>query len=508
MIFAIHEVNQNPRLLTNITLGFQIYDTCYSETRSTEASLTLLSGIPDLIPNYNCKSQPLRPGVIGDLISSISIPMTRILGLYRFPQVLHYVRNVHFYTGSDEEIYFDANGDALTTYDIVNVQIPTVDIFKFIKVGRVDPRAPKGKEIIINMSIVLWNEKDNQIPQSVCSESCSTGYRKTIRRGQPVCCFDCIPCSAGEIANKTDVMDCLKCREEQWPNERHDECIPKIVEFLTYKEPLGAVLATIAILLCFTTASIFCIFIKYRDTPIVKANNRELSYLLLLSLMLCFLCSLIFIGQPMRMTCILRQTVFGIVFSISVSSVLAKTITVVIAFKATNPNSKLRNWVGSKIPYSIILFCSLIQVVICIIWLLISSPFPNLNMQTPSSKVIFECNEGQQIFFYCMLGYMGFLATVAFAVAFLARKLPDSFNEAKYITFSMLVFVSVWLSFIPAYLSTQGKYMVAVEIFAILSSSSGLLCCIFLFKCYIILVRPDLNTKEHLIGKGTLSNNK
>ncbi|XP_043911506.1 vomeronasal type-2 receptor 26-like [Protopterus annectens] len=348
--------------------------------------------------------------------------------------------------------------------------------------------------------------KDSEIPRSVCSNSCLVGYRKNIRRGQPVCCFDCTACSAGEIANQTDMNDCLKCKEDQWPNDQNDKCVPKAIEFLSYSDTLCVLLVAIVIFFCFVTASVLCIFIKYRDTPIVKANNRDLSYLLLLSLMMCFLCSLLFIGHPMRVTCILRQTVFGIIFSVSISSVLAKTIIVVIAFKATNPNSKLGSWVGTKIPYSLILCCMLVQAVICTAWLLTSPPFPEMDVKSSSSQIILECNEGSKTFFYCMLGYMGLLAIVCFAVAFLARTLPDTFNEAKYITFSMLVFSSVWLSFIPAYLSTKGKYMVAVEIFAILSSSAGLLACIFSYKCYIILLQSNLNTKENLVGRGGFSN--
>ncbi|XP_013929947.1 PREDICTED: vomeronasal type-2 receptor 116-like [Thamnophis sirtalis] len=338
-------------------------------------------------------------------------------------------------------------------------------------------------------------------PSSLCNDPCPLGKIKNKIEGQKFCCYACVRCPEKMISRQMDMENCARCPENQFPNEAHDECIPKSMNFLSFEEPLGITLVSLALLFSLLTALVFTIFIKRQDTPIVKANNRNVTYLLLVSLFLCFLCSLLFIGQPNKATCLLRQTTFGTIFSIAISSILAKTITVVVAFLASKPGSLFHKWVGQKLAYSIIWFCSFIQLGICIVWLSTSPPFPDLDMVTLHGEIIVECHEGSIAMFYCVLIYMGFLALLSFIVAFLARKLPDSFNEAKFITFSMLVFCSVWLTFVPTYLSTKGKYMVAVEIFSILSSSAGLLGCIFIPKFYIIIFRPELNTREHLVHK-------
>nr|XP_034992600.1 vomeronasal type-2 receptor 26-like [Zootoca vivipara] len=306
-------------------------------------------------------------------------------------------------------------------------------------------RGREGKVGVKHQNKQLWQLQ----PVSLCNERCHPGFRKKVKDGEPFCCYDCIPCPEGKISGQE--------------------------------------------------ALVLWTFMKHHDTPIIKANNQDLTYTLLIALLFCFLCALLFIGQPERVRCLLRQIAFGIIFSVAVSCILAKTITVVLAFMATKPGSRMRKWVGKRMTTFIVASCSLTQAAVCTVWLGFSPPFPDVDMHSMAKEIVLECNEGSVTMFYCVLGYMGFLALVSFTVAFLARKLPDSFNEAKFITFSMLVFCSVWVSFVPTYLSTKGKYMVAVEIFSILASGAGLLGCIFAPKCYIIVLRPELNNREHLI---------
>ncbi|XP_044131620.1 vomeronasal type-2 receptor 26-like [Bufo gargarizans] len=340
------------------------------------------------------------------------------------------------------------------------------------------------------------------VPVSRCSDPCLPGSRKMARPTIHTCCYDCVPCSEGEISQITNSDSCIKCQSDEWPNEKRDRCRPKGVEFISYQnDTIASVFSCVSVFGCLVTGFIFGIFISHRDTPIVKANNRNLSYLLLVSIILSFLSVFLFLGRPNDVTCRLRETSFGIFFSVAVSSLLAKTVMVCVAFKSTKPGSPWRKWLSVKLPYTIVSLCSSFQAVICIIWLSISPPFQDLDTDSYPGKIIIQCNEGSDIWFYSMLGYLGLLAAVSLVLAFMVRTLPDSFNEAKYITFSMLVFCSVWISMIPAYLSTRGKNMVAVEIFAVMASSAGLLGCVFFPKCFIILFTSEMNRKADLLGK-------
>ncbi|KAK7882887.1 hypothetical protein WMY93_029061 [Mugilogobius chulae] len=392
----------------------------------------------------------------------------------------------------------------------------------------------ESSNITISSDSIIWNNQDLMPPRSVCSENCQPGTRKGIRQGEPVCCFDCIPCADGEISNLTNARECVLCHEDYWSNDAHDECVPKIIEFLAFGEPLGITLIVISAFGALVTIAVVVVFILNVNTPLVKANDPILSFSLLFSLVVTFLCSIVFLGEPQHWSCMTSQVALALGFALCLSSIMGKAAVLMLralALKASRARAKAaaraakaaaeaaansgspdvimsstNNMDVSGVPEKDKLTCghqramatvaTLLQAIACTVWLLTLPPHPIKNTSAQNIKIILECHEGNVVFICCIFAYDIFLALLAFIFAFIARKLEDHFSEGKCVTFGMLVFFIVWISFVPAYLSTRGKFMVAVQIFAILASSFGLLTCIFLPKCYILLVKPERNTEE------------
>ncbi|KAM6222519.1 LOW QUALITY PROTEIN: vomeronasal type-2 receptor 26-like [Rhynchocyon petersi] len=410
-------------------------------------------------------------------------------------------RRVHFKAPNGREVAFDANGDAVTEFDILQGQKTPEGSFHVVRVGTISQQASSRDRVAI-----YWTQEELQttwevgtVPSSFCSLSCAPGFSQIPLQGAPHCCLECRPCP--EVTNQTghfrdvpsvspaDMKQCLPCLREYSSHSR-DHCLPRTETFLAFGEPLGLTLTSAALTLASLTLLVMVLFLKHQDIPVVRANNRDLSYILLTSLAFYALCPLLFLGRPTTSTCLLHQTTFATVSTVAVSSVLTKTSTVILAFRVTRPGSR-----AQVVSSLLVLAASLGQVILRGVWLGISPPFLDTDVTSESSHIVVRCHEGSGAASFFVLGCLGLLAAGTFLVAFLARGLPDVFNETKFLS---LVFSSIWVAFLPLYHSARDKSTVAVEIFSILASTTGLLCGIFAPECYIILLRPERNVSVRL----------
>ncbi|KAI3353709.1 hypothetical protein L3Q82_004937 [Scortum barcoo] len=419
MVFAIEEINNSTELLPGIKLGYLIHDTCASVPLAVHVAFQLSNGLDSMFyTGDNCSRSDMVMAIVGaatdqrvcdgtEDIKTLQSPYTetsqlRITNMVykavyaiahaihnlvcektnstircdkfskiESKQVLTELKKVNF-SQNGYDMSFDANGDPVARYELVNWQKGESGRIELVTVGHYDASLPSGQDFRINKNLI-WVEGGTQVPVSVCSDSCPPGTRKVLQKGKPICCHDCVPCPEGEISNAIDSPDCFRCPKEFWPNTERDTCFPKPVEFLSFDEVLGIILAAFSVggacLAIITAAVFFC----HRTSPIVRANNSELSFLLLFSLTLCFLCPLTFIGPPSEWSCMLRHTAFGITFVLCISCVLGKTIVVLMAFRATLP--------------------------------VLSPPFPMKNLTTYKERIILECALGSAVGFWAVLGY-------------------------------------------------------------------------------------------------------
>ncbi|XP_075425536.1 extracellular calcium-sensing receptor-like [Ascaphus truei] len=409
-------------------------------------------------------------------------------------KLLKYLKRVNFTTSAGDKVNFDQNGDPNPSYDLVNWQKRNNGSVVFVPVGEFN----EDGNLRVDEDVIIWQGAQKEVPISVCSKDCPPGSRKAVQPGMHPCCFDCISCDYGEISNQTNSLDCIRCPLEYWSNKMRDQCVPKELEYISFKETLGSMLFGGALLGICLTVLVVTVFAYHRHSPIVKANNSDLSFCILVSIALCFLSSITFIGQPTALSCVLRHTGFGISFALCMSCILGKTIVVLIAFNVQLPGSNVASFFSPSKQKALICLCITFQIIICATWNIVCPPWPVKRITYAGSKIILQCDPGSVLAFSLVLGYIGILVCICFILAFCAQNLPSRFNEAKLITFSMAIFSAVWIAFIPAYLSSPGKYLEAVEMFAILSSNYGLLACMFAPKCYIILLKPEKNDKKHI----------
>ncbi|XP_007078751.1 G-protein coupled receptor family C group 6 member A isoform X2 [Panthera tigris] len=331
--------------------------------------------------------------------------------------------------------------------------------------------------------------------QSKCSKECSPGQMKKTTRSQHICCYECVNCPENHYSNQTDMDHCLLCNNEtQWAPVRSTACFEKEVEYLSWNDSLAILLLALSLLGIMFVLAIGIIFTRNLNTPVVKSSGGLLvCYVILLCHFLNFASTGFFIGEPQDFTCKTRQTFFGVSFTLCISCILVKSLKILLAFSF---DPKLQNFLKCLYkPIPIIFTCTGIQVAICTIWLIFAAPAVEENVSLPR-VIILECEEGSILAFGIMLGYIAILAFICFVFAFKGRKLPENYNEAKFITFGMLIYFIAWITFVPVYATTFGKYLPAVEIIVILISNYGILCCTFFPKCYVILYKQETNTKS------------
>uniref|UniRef100_A0A3P8QYW7 Metabotropic glutamate receptor 5 n=1 Tax=Astatotilapia calliptera TaxID=8154 RepID=A0A3P8QYW7_ASTCA len=400
-------------------------------------------------------------------------------------RLLDFLMKTNFTGVSGEGILFDENGDSPGRYEIMNFKKMGKDYYDYINVGSWDNRGLKIDDDEI------WPSKESVI-KSVCSDPCDKGQIKVIRKGEVSCCWTCTPCKENEFV--FDEYTCQACELGSWPNNDLTGCDPIPVEYLRWGDPEPIAAVVFACLGLMATFFVTAVFIRFRDTPVVKSSSRELCYIILAGICLGYLCTFTLIAKPHVIHCYLQRLGIGLSPAMSYSALVTKTnrIARILAGSKKKICTKKPRFMSACAQLIIAFLLILLQLGI-IVALFLMEP-PEVIHDYPSIRQVNLICNTTNLGVVTPLGYNGLLILSCTFYAFKTRNVPANFNEAKYIAFTMYTTCIIWLAFVPIYFGSN--YKIITMCFSVSLSATVALCCMFVPKVYIILAKPERNVRS------------
>ncbi|KAL0120863.1 hypothetical protein PUN28_008503 [Cardiocondyla obscurior] len=402
--------------------------------------------------------------------------------------LLQYLRKVDFEGLSGDKFRFDKDGDGPARYNIIHFKQTDPGKYKWIRVGKY-----LEGELRLNMSEIQFKLGHPHPPESVCSLPCEVGQAKKYVEGER-CCWHCFNCTQYQIREPEDETQCSQCKRGTLPDETHSMCREVPEEFLRPESgwAIGAMSFSATGML--VTLFVCGVFVKHNDTPVVRASGRELSYVLLSGILLCYFATFTLIFKPTHIVCGIQRFTAGFCFTVVYAALLTKTNRISRIFNAGS--AKRPSFIS---PRSQLIICSglvSVQILINVIWMIID-PAKAMHHYPTMEDNLLVCNNYIDTSYMIAFTYPIILIIVCTIYAVLTRKIPEAFNESKHIGLTMYTTCVIWLAFVPLYYGTGSNVALRITSMSVTISLSAsvTVVCLFSPKLYIILIRPERNVR-------------
>ena len=335
-------------------------------------------------------------------------------------------------------------------------------------------------------------------PPSACSEACTANQAQSYL-DDTLCCWTCIPC--GPYHYLPTPHECVECPMGSKPDVDLKHCIQLKLMYLSYDGGIAITAMVVAVAGIMVTTYVILVFVRFRETPVVKASGRELSFVLLIGIFLCYAMTFVIVTKPNDWVCGAQQFGIGLCFSVCYSALLTKTNRIARIFRAGKRTAKRPNCISPSSQLFICLGLVSIQAIIGAGWLIVSPPRAGSYYPTRDDNQL-VCLSAVGLEHMIGFAYPIVLIIVCTVYAVLTRKIPEAFNESKYIGFTMYTTCIIWLAFVPIYFSTANNIEIrlATMCFSISLSGTVSLVCLFTPKLYIIILHPERNVRQSMMA--------
>uniref|UniRef100_A0A8C1RCD6 Glutamate receptor, metabotropic 6a n=1 Tax=Cyprinus carpio TaxID=7962 RepID=A0A8C1RCD6_CYPCA len=411
--------------------------------------------------------------------------------------LLSYIHSVNFNGSAGTAVLFNENGDAPGRYDIFQYQMTNTTNPGYRVIGQ------WTNNLRLNVEDMQWTGGSRQMPDSVCSFPCRSGERKKMVKGVP-CCWHCELCDGYQF--QADEFNCEMCPFDMRPTLNRTACRPTPIIKLEWHSPWAMIPLFLAILGILATLFVIITFIRFNDTPIVRAAGRELSYVLLTGIFLIYLITFLMIAEPGTVVCAFRRLLLGLGMCITYSAMLTKTNRIYRIFEQGKKSVTPPKFISPTSQLMITFILISVQVVGVFIWFGVMPPHTIVDYeeQRPPNpdlaQGILKCDMSD-LSLICCLSYSIVLMVTCTVYAVKSRGVPETFNEAKPIGFTMYTTCIVWLAFVPIFFgtaqSTEKMFIQTTTLTVSMSLSASVsLGMLYIPKVYVIILHPEQNVQK------------
>ncbi|XP_023336258.1 metabotropic glutamate receptor 6 isoform X2 [Eurytemora carolleeae] len=444
--------------------------------------------------------------------------------------LLDYIRNVSFTSvqGSDiGDVKFNKDGDGIGRYSVYqyqHIQNGSTGKWDYVWLGEfgevtnyhweplqenVPPvfRTSLSQDLYFGLENSKWNFipsntsdelNSSPIPESVCSRPCPLGM---IKNYENPCCWSCVLCREDSIQLRED--RCYKCPQGYVADQFKSSCIQLEAMSISWKNPWFFFPLLFSLVGIILTLEVVFVFIVYRRTTVIMASGRELCFVLLFGILLSYTVPFVLLLEQSKISCALLRGGLGVCLNICYSAIFTKTSRISRIFNHKD-QCKLK-WIS---PMSQICICSgliMIQLIGVVTWIIIDPPNHEIHYIYPPGdypSAVKTCGVSFVSIIISLL-YNIILVVLCTLYAFKTRKIPENFNEAKYIGFTMYSTCIVWLAFIPIFFGANHDYQVQIcsLCMCVCLSASVTLCLLFGPKVYLVVLHPEKCARTYAANK-------
>ncbi|XP_041349206.1 metabotropic glutamate receptor-like [Gigantopelta aegis] len=401
------------------------------------------------------------------------------------PDLLQYLKTTAF-EAENGFVLFDANGNILGKHIIEQLvegspySQTTIGIYSSVTLNITFSNNPTWKYL-------NWTANSSSVPEAVCSKPCEPGEFRIQK--QPLCCWSCKACRQNEILTENGT-DCASCAEFYWPDRRtnYTTCTRIAAKYIHWGDILAILLVSASILGFVGTLAVFVFYVKHNSARCIKASSRELSYLMIAGIFVGYCTVAGLLAPPTDVSCKVNLFLFCLSCSWVYGPLLTRTIRIYRIFEAGKKSNKRPSFISSKAQFFAAGCLIAIQVVISTYVTIARSPTAKYSMPVVTERYVELSCDLDLDGWISFLVYNLLLVVCCSLFAFKTRKLPDNFNESRFISMCVYTTLVIWMAFIPSYF-TAGKEHLKTMLLSIALLLNDTVAIVFLYlpKIYATL---------------------